>query len=264
MYHRVKNSKFFDQLSVSPARFEMHMAFLKKNYRVISLPSAIKELSGSTSPRPGVVVTFDDGYLDNLSHALPVLKKYQIPATIFITTYFCEQTVRHSRYAAESGRLHLTWKEVDQLLKVPGITIGSHTLSHPYLSRLGNEESWQEISDSRQIIQSRIGLAAQYFCYPSGDYGIREITNVLKAGYTAAVTVTPGVNRLTTPLLELRRTEINDKDDINTLCMKLSGAFDPIHQLIHWKRKWNMAVFRTTDNKDTQFHLDTTTLDKDI
>jgi peptidoglycan/xylan/chitin deacetylase (PgdA/CDA1 family) len=160
--------------------------------------------------------------------------------------------------------VHLTWKEVEQLLKVPGISIGSHTLSHPYLSQLGSEESWQEIVDSRRIIQSRIGLATRYFCYPSGDYGIREINNVKKAGYTAAVTVTPGVNRLTTPSLELRRTEINDKDDINTLCMKLSGAFDPIHQLIHWKRKRNMAVLRANKNMDTQFHLNSVTIDKEI
>jgi len=252
MYHRINNSNNFDQLSVSPARFKEHMAFLSKNCRVISLQQAIKELSGSTSLKPGVVVTFDDGYRDNLEYAFPILKRYNIPATIFITTQFCDQTDKHPRYKDLTVRLHLTWREVLLLCESPLISIGSHTLSHPYLSRLSSEYSCKEIADSKQIIQSKLGVVTEFFCYPSGDYHAREVKFISQAGYNAAVTVAPGINSLSTSKFELRRTEVTDKDDVNDLWLKLFGAYDPLHTILHLKRKRAFNAYRASDTVYTE------------
>ena len=237
MYHRVDRLPCYDQLTVSPERFERHMAYLATHQRVISLTQALAELASTGKMRSAVAVTFDDGYRDNLLYALPILERYKIPATIFITTQFCDQTHRHPRYAHTVQALHLTWEEARDLSRKHGITLGSHSVSHPYLSRLSDQQAELEISESRRLVQQHTGSAADFFCYPSGDYGSRESGYVKQAGYLGAVTVAPGVNRKTTPLHELRRTEITQNDSVADLKAKLSGAFDLVHMMLHLRRR---------------------------
>jgi peptidoglycan/xylan/chitin deacetylase (PgdA/CDA1 family) len=244
MYHRVDRLPCYDQLTVSPERFEQHMAYLATHHRVISLTQALAELKSTEKMRCAVAVTFDDGYRDNLLYALPILERYKIPATIFITTQFCDQTFRHPRYADTVQPLHITWEEAKDLSRHNGITLGSHSVSHPYLPRLPNRQAEFEIGESRKLIQQKTGIAVDFFCYPSGDYGWRESGYAKHAGYLGAVTVAPGANRKTTPLYELRRTEVTQNDNIADLKAKLSGAFDPFHMFLHWQRRRAFARHR--------------------
>jgi len=242
MYHRVAELECFDQLTVTPARFEQQMQRLAQGTQVLSLSESLNRLAVGSRNRPTVAVTFDDGYLDNLHHALPILERYQVPATIFITTDFCDQNHSHPRYAASADRLHLNWQEVRQLAAHPLITIGSHTMTHPYLPTLTAELATQEIVDSRQIIEHQLGAGIEFFCYPSGDFGPREVELVAHAGYRAAVSVAPGLNRRGTDRYTLRRTEITDKDDAFEMWLKLHGAFDPAHRLLHLRRQRRFAA----------------------
>ncbi|OYV30116.1 MAG: polysaccharide deacetylase, partial [Thiomonas sp. 20-64-5] len=131
MYHRVAQLAAYDQLTVSPERFAQQMQELAQ-HEVVSLQDGLRALQSGALRKPLIAVTFDDGYLDNLTEALPVLRRYRIPATIFITTQFCDQALRHPRYGSQGAqRLHLDWDEVAALAREPGITIGSHTLTHP-------------------------------------------------------------------------------------------------------------------------------------
>ena len=244
MYHRVDRLPYYDQLTISPELFEQHMAYLAAHQRVISLSQAVDELSSAEKIRPAVVVTFDDGYRDNLLHALPILERYKIPATIFVTTQFCDQTHRHPRYASTAQPLHVNWGEAIDLSRHHGITLGSHSVSHPYLSRLSDQQAEFEISGSRRLIQEKTGIAIDFFCYPSGDYCRRESGYAKQAGYLGAVTVAPGTNRKTTPLYELYRTEVTQNDSVTDLKHKLSGAFDPLHMLLHWRRRGAFARLR--------------------
>ncbi len=122
MYHRIERLLTYDQLTVDPEHFAEQMAYLSKHCRVITLSQAVKELQSGSYQQPGVVITFDDGYRDNLIHALPILKRYCLPATIFVTVEFCEQTRQHPRYPTSSSRLHLNWKEVRGLADELNIT----------------------------------------------------------------------------------------------------------------------------------------------
>jgi peptidoglycan/xylan/chitin deacetylase (PgdA/CDA1 family) len=244
MYHRVDRSPAYDQLTVSPERFEEQIAYLAQHCRVISLAQAVTELTAGSATRPGVVVTFDDGYRDNLLHALPVLRRYALPATIFVTTRFCDQTLSHPRYGAESAGLHLTWDEVRALAREPGISIGSHTVTHPFLSRIEQSAAVSEISGSREIISRHLGVPADFFCYPSGDLTRREKQLVAAGGYRAAVSVAPGVNRSGADLYALRRTEVTDRDGARELALKLAGAYDPIHWVLHRRRERQFSQAR--------------------
>jgi peptidoglycan/xylan/chitin deacetylase (PgdA/CDA1 family) len=245
MYHRVSASAGPDQLNVHPTRFEAQMAALARGRgRVLALDAALDALDAGQLRRGDVVVTFDDGYLDNLTEALPILQRHGIPATIFVTTGFCDQRLSHPRYPKVAGqgaeqkaeRLHLTWPEVRQLAATPGMAIGSHTVSHPYLSRLSELDARHEITHSREQIAQQLGQPVSCFCYPSGDATAREQALVAGAGYRAAVTVAPGVNRAATPRQALRRTEVTDRDTPFDLWLKLHGAYDPVHTLLHWRR----------------------------
>lgn len=242
MYHRVVPCERFDQLSVTPARFEQQMQWLARSCQVVSLADAVAQLQAARPARPCVAITFDDGYRDNLVHALPVLQRLGLPATVFVTTAFCDQAMRHPRYPSEDGQLHLDWHEVRALAAAPGITIGSHTLTHPYLQRVSPEQARAEIADSRRRIEQQIGRPVEFFCYPSGDVGPRELAGASAAGYRASVTVHPGLNRPGIDLQALRRTEITQNDGRLDFALKLAGAYDPLHALLHWRRRRRFAA----------------------
>lgn len=237
MYHRVNRLPAYDQLTVTPERFAEQAAWLAARWRVISLAEAVTELESGSPVRPAVVITFDDGYRDNRVHALPVLRRHRLPATIFVTARFGDGSQRHERYPGEPGQLHLDWAEIAELASDPLITIGSHSLSHPHLTRLDDAGAAAEIVGSRQEIGARLGRAVEYFCYPSGDLGERELRLVASAGYRAAVSVQPGANRDLKQRFALRRTEVTDKDGPSELGLKLVGAYDPLHQLLHRRRE---------------------------
>lgn len=236
MYHRVQSRPEYDQLTVSPSLFAEHVAFLARRCRVVALGQAVSEISAGEVSE-GVVVTLDDGYRDNLVHALPVLRRHGVPATIFVTPGFCDQSRRHHRYAQEPGRLHLGWEELREISRDPLVTIGSHSLTHPFLQRQAPQAALEEIAESREVIRRAIGRRVEFFCYPAGDYGARELDMVRAAGYRAAVSVAPGANRSGTPLFELRRTEVTARDEPADVAAKLRGAYDAPHALLYRRRR---------------------------
>lgn len=241
MYHRVARLGAYDQLTVTPERFAQQMEELAR-HDVVSLRDGLQALAAGSLRKPLFAVTFDDGYLDNLTEALPILQRWRIPATIFVTTQFCDQALSHPRYGDPGARrLHFDWDEARTLAQAPGITLGSHTLTHPYLPTLRDELAQQEIAESRAVIAAQLGQDVDYFCYPSGDLSPRELLLVRKAGYAAAVSVAPGVNHPGTDRMQLRRTEITDRDDLAQFRLKLAGAFDPIHQVLHARRTRRFA-----------------------
>jgi peptidoglycan/xylan/chitin deacetylase (PgdA/CDA1 family) len=87
LYHRVYDASVDPwELCVSPGHFAEHLEVLSKNYQVMSLSELVKKLKEAKLPKRGVVLTFDDGYADNFLNAKPLLEKYRLPATIFVTS----------------------------------------------------------------------------------------------------------------------------------------------------------------------------------
>lgn len=109
MYHRLCTDVFVPegsfwpnrQLMVRESEFDRQIAYLARNYNCLSLPDAVRLLRKGRLPRRSVIVTFDDGYLDNLTLALPILKNYGVPATIYITTGMVENTISAWWYELE-------------------------------------------------------------------------------------------------------------------------------------------------------------------
>ena len=154
MYHSLDNLKAVKepQLVVSSKKFEKQMQFLKKHhYKVIPFEELINIMRNNKPlPRKAVVLTFDDGYLDNYTSGLSILKKNNFPAIIFIS----------AEKIGLTGYMDLS--QIKELLK-NNISIGSHTLSHKYLPGAKSEELMREIKYSKVILESYISSPVNIF-----------------------------------------------------------------------------------------------------
>ena len=193
-YHRVNPwHGGADALTVSPGEFERQVKYLLgRKFKSVNPPDYFP-VSSKKAGAEGLLITFDDGYADNLWYAMPVLKKYGIAPVIFLTVNYIGTRDLFGRYKDSEKDRFLNWREVKEM-SAEGVVFGSHTLSHPHLPQLSEDRLDYEISESKKIIEDNTGKEAGIFCYPYGDFDERVIDAVRKAGYKGAV-VTPGVRR---------------------------------------------------------------------
>jgi len=184
MYHHVGNPVDGPGLSVSVETFENQMEFLKVHrYNVMSLPYLIELLkTGKAVPSKTVVITFDDGNLDNFKYAFPVLKKMKFPATIFMIT----GNINKEGWLSEEDL---------KILRESNIAIGSHTTSHAFLPNLKMEEAVPELRESKKKLEKTLFYPVTLFSYPAGGV-TKEIKSLVeREGYAGAVTTNYGPGR---------------------------------------------------------------------
>ena len=158
--------------------FAYQLDYLKKHAKIVSLPKLLEEKTG------GVTITFDDGYLDVLENAFPLLEKIHAEATMFALA-----DESHPNRTELDNKLPIM--SVDQLkfLHKNGWEIGSHTATHSHLAKISDEQLHREIVDSKKILEDKLGFSLRYFAYPKGIYSKRIIEYVEKAQYDLAFTV---------------------------------------------------------------------------
>jgi len=140
--------------------------------------------------------------------------------------YLCALAERLGMSSAPAeGRMMLNWEEVDALRR-EGVTIGSHTVSHPVLSNVSATVAAAEIADSKAILEKKTGAPVTLFAYPNGaagDFTDANVDQLKRAGYRAAVTTIRGVNRPGADLFRLRRTGIYLTDTLSVIKLKLAA-----------------------------------------
>jgi peptidoglycan/xylan/chitin deacetylase (PgdA/CDA1 family) len=150
--------------------------------------------------RSGVVhVTFDDAYR-SIGAALPILDRLGVPATVFVCTGFADEgrplripELRDDVDRTPQEFATLRWDELRELSE-RGVEIGSHSVDHAHLPRLGDQELERQLQDSRAEIEDELGLACRYLAYPFGEHDARVRRAAEQAGYEAAFAV-DGPNR---------------------------------------------------------------------
>jgi peptidoglycan/xylan/chitin deacetylase (PgdA/CDA1 family) len=211
MYHKVTPG-FRPELSVRSEYFKRQQKLLAERFNVISLDQ-LEAFLGSQAPLPSkaVLLTFDDGYRNNLSEAYPVLKEFGHRALIFIPTdYVGGGTLPHDRVLTRSDPV-LSWSELRSMLDV--FEVGSHSCSHRILSALAREDAKREIAASKQILETSLGVPVRAFAYPKGgvtDFDVATEKIVSEAGYRFCFTTIPGTNLPGMNPLRLRRYGVED------------------------------------------------------
>jgi peptidoglycan/xylan/chitin deacetylase (PgdA/CDA1 family) len=166
--------------SVSPGDFDEQMAVLAERGRQpLTVAQYAAALRGeATLPHDPVLVTFDDGWVDLATTALPVLQRYRLVATAFLVSGWVGSR-------APDGGAVLDWDQVREL-RAYGIQIASHSHSHRALDCLPAAEAEWELRLSRQVLAERLGEEVRSVAYPYGYHSARLRRSVQAAGYTSA------------------------------------------------------------------------------
>jgi peptidoglycan/xylan/chitin deacetylase (PgdA/CDA1 family) len=237
MYHKV-NDVPGNPLSVPVSLFDEQLAQLGElGYSVVGLDAVLAHYGeGADLPPKPVLITFDDGYRDNLEHAAPVLARHRYSAVIFVPLAYVDERrpLPHEERLAGGGMINPTvdWGELREL-EAAGVRVESHGISHRPLTALEVDEAAREIVLSKLRLEERLGRPVRAFAYVKGSeahYKPVHLSLVRQAGYELAFTSVSGTNSPRTDPLRLHRYNVEPYPP-RTFELVLSGACD----LIGWK-----------------------------
>lgn len=228
MYHSIStlNRAFF---SVSPARFRQHLRLLREHgCEFVEMDAIAAWYAGKRElPRKVVCLTFDDGYRDNLTDALPLLEAFQCPATLYVTTNFVRDGSNHQ------GLPICSLDEIRRLSEHPLLTIGGHTASHPKLAGLPDDEVWLEITEGKRDLEAWIQQPVWHFAYPHGSYSASVIEQVRRAGFRTAVTTEPQHAGMHRNPYRIGRVSVEEALPLKLFSVNCLEAYTVYHRLKH-------------------------------
>lgn len=198
----------------------------RAGYKAVSLAEFTSMLSGgeNVSPRT-IVISFDDGFQNFYSNAYPVLSELDFKATVFLVTDFCGKYNDWAGNPANLGRSKLLdWSEVRELSEC-GIEFGSHTRTHPDLTKISSAEVEGEVAGSKAAIEDSIGREVRTFAYPYGKFNssVRQIT---EKSFRAACSTNLGKVRLNSDIFSLKRIDSYYLRNLKVFEMLASTSFD--------------------------------------
>lgn len=217
MYHSIANEKLakLKGIRVSTTTFEKQIAYLSKHhYKSLTLSEMIEQKENL--PRKTVVITFDDGYKDNLTNALPILKKYHFKATLFLVINRDNNDWAMHRKTSNQGVVDkiekLNDNDVKILLQSNLIEIGAHTIHHYNFQTLSEESKKEEIEKSKRALEETFGITCKTFSYPFGLFSQGDENLVKDAGFIGAVTTEKrSVNTINDPIYLLPRIAVKNE-----------------------------------------------------
>lgn len=167
-YHRVADDVPNDW-TMSIEMFTRQIAYLEKNFDLVSLEEAQRRIRGGHNPRTAVSITFDDGYADNCQAALPLLIKRRIPCTYFVTTKHVLEGIPFPHDVEAGQPLRPNTPEQLRALADTGIEIGGHTRTHADLGKMTDIDKLRdEVVDSAHELGLAVGKPIRYFAFPFG------------------------------------------------------------------------------------------------
>lgn len=222
------------RLTLAPAQLEeQFQTLLQRDFRFVGLPELVAAIARrGWEPWRQVAVTFDDGYADNYAHALPVLRRFNVPATFFVTTDHIHQGVADPRLM-----------NVDQLKELLGfgMTVGAHSRTHPNLLEIPEPRARDEIFGSKSDLERALGTRIDLFAYPYGVHHRVQVKLVREAGYTAAVSAGGGAQNTRLGLFWLFRYGLSangnsreDRQAFNFLGGTLRGLYRDLRKKLGW------------------------------
>jgi peptidoglycan/xylan/chitin deacetylase (PgdA/CDA1 family) len=234
MYHKV-NDLWPNPTTVPTSVFDAQMTLLGElGYVPVSLDAVLEHyLHRAPLPPKAVLLTFDDGYRDNLENAVPILRRHGFPAVLFVPIGFLDDArpLPHEESLRLLGIRNETvdWDELSEL-EAGGVRIESHGIGHRPLSELEPAEATREIALSKLRLEERLGREVEAFAFVKGslaDYRPEHASLVQQAGYKVAFTSVSGANASSSDRFRLRRYNV-EPYPARTFELVLAGACDLI------------------------------------
>lgn len=196
---------------LDPKKLDEQMAHLaSEGYKTLTLQEFIDIWDGKKeAPDKAILLTFDDGYTDNFTNAMPTLKKYDFRATMFVSVGMTGQ----DGYFAD-------WDQI-RAMRDAGWDIQPHGTTHPYLNKLSAEEQELEITESIKQLKEHTGVDSLAFCYPYGNRNATTLKLLEKHGVRFAFTIDQGRTEPSQSPLELKRIFVGGKESMATFLKKL-------------------------------------------
>lgn len=193
MYHSISEhaAPKYRPFAVPPSLFARHMAYLHLHaYTPITVTQFVHAVTqrGTVLPDQPVVLTFDDGFADFFTGALPILRQYNFTATLYVATGFIGSTSRWLQHEGEAARPMLTWDQLTEI-SASGIECGGHSHWHHQLDTLPLAAARDETVHCKRLIEDHLGQKVSTFAYPYGYHSAAIKRLVRETGYTSACTV---------------------------------------------------------------------------
>ncbi len=200
MYHRFGENKY-PTTNTTIEQFMSHTSeLIKAKYDIIRLDKVVKGIKGEIDIKDrSVSITIDDAYLSVYTKAWPILKKLNLPFTLFVSTDVIDNNLSN----------YMSWDQIRELVD-NGVLIGSQTKSHPHLHRLSSKEILNEIEYSNKRFIKELGFKPKLFAYPYGEYDNKTIEIVQGSGFEAAFGQHSGVAHISTGIFQLPRFAMNE------------------------------------------------------
>ncbi len=229
VYHQISEAPpkgaTFRSLYVAPAAFARQMAMLKLlGYQGLSMSALLPYLRGEKTGKV-VGITFDDGYLNNLTHALPVLQRHGFSATCYALSNLLGQTNTWDR---DIGIAQVPLMNAGQLRQwvAGGQEVGSHTQNHVRLLQCDAPTARAEMTQDRAALEGLLGVPVQHFCYPYGEYATEHVTMARQAGFATVTTTRRGRSMVQGDLLELPRVPVLRSTSLPVFWLKVATAYE--------------------------------------
>ena len=212
-------------LIVSPKAFARQMGVLRMlGYRGLSMTDLAPYLRGEKQGKV-VGLTFDDGYQNNLTHALPILRRNGFTATCYGVSRAMGGT---NAWDAAAGAIEKPLMTIQdwKIWRDQGMDIGSHTQHHANLQQCEDTRAWDEIAGSRQDLEMEFGCKVMHFCYPYGWFESRHIDMVRKAGYETATTTQRGRASPGDDMYTLKRIKVARATSLPVFLAKIASSYE--------------------------------------
>jgi peptidoglycan/xylan/chitin deacetylase (PgdA/CDA1 family) len=198
------------------------MCFLKRSkFHIVSLDDIIQVAHSKIKiPTRSIAITFDDGYLDCMKYAIPILTEFGFPATFFIVSGFIGKLNGFNKSLGLPPERLLDRQDIIRLAR-QGFEIGSHSLTHTLLTSLGEAELIEEVRTSKIILEDILGERVKYFAYPKGEFNDIVIDCIKDTGYDCAFATDKGSKISPSNLCKLKRVGVGASDTLDRFARKI-------------------------------------------
>lgn len=229
VYHQISEAPPkgapFRGLYVSPGAFGRQMALLKLlGYQGLAMSALLPHLKGERSGKV-VGITFDDGYLNNLTHALPVLQRHGFSSTCYAVSNLLGRT---NVWDQGIGIAQVPLMDSGQLRQwvAGGQEVGSHTQNHARLLQSDGATARAEMTQDKAALEAILARPVQHFCYPYGEYSTEHVVMAREAGFETVTTTRRGRSTVPGNLLELPRVPVVRSTSLPVFWLKIATAYE--------------------------------------